>query len=195
MESLQLEWIIGAFLGIGLATAAGFRVFLPLLALSLGMFFDYIPVKEGWEWLGSTAAVILLGTATIAEIGAYYIPWFDNVLDSIAVPLAGICGTAVMFATLGDLPPWITWSLALIAGGGTASIIAGTTAAIRGVSTASTAGLGNPVVSTVETGVSGAMSFLALFLPLIAFLGFLVILYLLFKGWKKIRLRGKNKSI
>ncbi|MEH6407216.1 MAG: DUF4126 domain-containing protein, partial [Leeuwenhoekiella sp.] len=87
---MELNWILSVFLGLGLATAVGFRVFLPLLVLSLATHFNIIPLQEGWQWVGSLPALILLISATIIEILGYYIPWVDNLLDTIAVPLAGI---------------------------------------------------------------------------------------------------------
>ena len=115
------DTLLSIFLGIGLAASVGFRVFLPLFALSLVSHFGVWELNESWQWVGSLAAVITLGVATIVEIVAYYIPYLDNLLDSIAIPLAAIAGTAVMVSTVADLNPVITWSLAIIAGGGTRS--------------------------------------------------------------------------
>lgn len=134
-----------------MAASVGFRVFLPLFALSLASYFNIWQLNENWEWIGGITALIILGVATIVEIFAYYIPYVDNLLDSIAVPLAAIAGTAVMVSTVADLSPEITWALAIIAGGGTAAAISGASGATRLASTASTAGVGNPIVSTVET--------------------------------------------
>ena len=162
------ETIISIFLGIGLAASVGFRVFIPLFTLSLAAYFDIVPLNEDWQWAGSLAAVITLGLATLLEVFAYYIPWFDNLLDTIAVPLAAIAGTAVMVSTMANLDPLVTWSLAIIAGGGTASVIKGTTATTRAASTATTGGVANPVVSTVELGSSTFLSLTSIFLPVLA---------------------------
>jgi hypothetical protein len=35
-------------------------------------------------WLGSDAALVAFATALVVEIGAYYVPWLDNALDTIA---------------------------------------------------------------------------------------------------------------
>ena len=82
------ETILSILLGIGLAASVGFRVFLPLFALSLASFFDVIPLNENWNWIGDSTALIILGIATFVEILAYLIPWIDNMLDVIALPLA-----------------------------------------------------------------------------------------------------------
>ncbi len=184
-----LEIIISIFLGVGLAAAVGFRVFLPLLILSLAGFYDYIPLNENWEWAGSLTAVITLGVATFVEIFGYYIPWFDNLLDTIAIPLAAVAGTAVMVATVGDMNPVITWALAIIAGGGTAVAIKGNASALRLTSTATTGGIANPVVATVETGTATVMSLASVFIPIVAFVLVIFIFYLIYKFYKKLRKR------
>ena len=182
-----VEIIFSVFLGIGLAAAVGFRVFLPLLVLSLAGFYDYIPLNESWAWAGSLTAVITLGVATLVEIFGYYIPWFDNVLDTIAIPLAAIAGTAVMMATVSELSPVVTWALAIIAGGGTATAIKGNTPAIRLTSSATTGGIGNPIVATVETATSTVMSLLSVFIAPLAFLFVLFIFFGIYKFYKKLR--------
>jgi hypothetical protein len=184
MDSVEI--LFSVFLGIGLAAAVGFRVFLPLLVLSLAAYFEYIPLNENWMWAGSLTAVITLSIATIIEIFGYYIPWVDNVLDTIAVPLAAVAGTAVMMATVSDLSPLVTWSLAIIAGGGTAAAIKGNASAIRLTSSATTGGLGNPVVATAETGSSTLMSLLSIFLAPLAFILVLFIFFLMYKFYKKL---------
>ncbi len=191
---METSWLLSAALGIGLATAVGFRVFLPLLILSLAARFDIVPLAESWDWVGGLPALILLATASGVEILGYYIPWLDNVLDTLAVPLAGIAGTLVLLATLVDVDPYISWSLALIAGGGTAALVAGSTAAVRGVSTTTTGGLANPVVSTVETGVSTVVSLAAIFVPIIAIILCIIVVYLVFKMWKRMRTRKRKNS-
>ncbi|WP_412984827.1 DUF4126 domain-containing protein [Pontimicrobium sp. IMCC45349] len=181
------ETIISIFLGIGLAASVGFRVFLPLFALSLASYFNIWQLNENWEWIGGITALIILGVATIVEIFAYYIPYVDNLLDSIAVPLAAIAGTAVMVSTVADLSPEITWALAIIAGGGTAAAISGASGATRLASTASTAGVGNPIVSTVETGTSVIMTIASIFVPILGFVLVLIVVYIIFKIYKKIK--------
>ena len=180
------ETIISIFLGVGLAASVGFRVFVPLFALSLASYFNLIPLNENWQWIGSLTALVTLGIATILEIFAYYIPWFDNLLDTIAVPLAAVAGTAVMVSTMANLDPLITWSLAIIAGGGTAAAIKGSASTTRLASTATTGGVANPVVSTVETGASTVMSALSIFLPVIAIIFVVLILIGVFFFFKKI---------
>jgi len=182
--------IIGLCLGIGLAAAAGFRVFIPLFALSVAQHFNlgnYIGLSEmasNFKWVGELPALITLGVATLVEIGAYYIPVVDNFLDSIAVPLAAIAGTFLMASQLVHFPELITWVLAIIAGGGTAAAISGTTATGRATSTLTTAGTGNFAVATAEAGAATAMSALAIFVPIIAAIFVLILLFFVYKTYK-----------
>ncbi len=188
-----METILSIFLGIGLAASVGFRVFLPLFALSLATYFGKWDLNESWLWIGSSTAVITLGIATLVEIVAYYIPVVDNLLDTVAIPLATIAGTAIMVSTVADLSPVITWALAIIAGGGTAAAVKSSASATRLGSTVSTAGFGNPLVSTLETGTSVVMSIVSIFLPVLAIILVIFIFYIVFKLYKKLK-PNKSKS-
>lgn len=181
------ETVISIFLGVGLAASVGFRVFLPLFALSLAAYFNVWDLNDSWQWIGSLAAVITLGVATVIEVFAYFIPWVDNLLDSVAVPLAAIAGTAVMVSTVAGLDPVVTWSLAIIAGGGTATAIKGAGAAGRLASTATTGGVANPIVATVETGTAIAVTTASIFAPAIAAVLVIIILFIIFRIYRKLR--------
>ena len=191
---MTIETILSIFLGVGLSASVGFRVFLPLFALSLAAYFNIWELNDSWLWIGSTTAVFALGIATVVEIVAYYIPIVDNTLDTIAIPLATIAGTAVMVSTVADLSPVITWALAIIAGGGTAAAVKSSASATRLGSTVSTAGIGNPVVSTIETGTSIIMSIVSIFLPILAIILVLFIFYMMYKLYKKIRPNSPKSS-
>lgn len=191
---MAMDIILSIFLGVGLAAAAGFRVFLPLLALSIANHFGAFPLGETFAWVGSFPAMLALGLASLIEIGAYYIPWVDNLLDTAAVPLATVAGTGAMAASLTDMSPMLTWGLAIIAGGGTAGAIKSATAGTRFMSSVKTAGFGNPVVSTAETGLSLTMILLAFFLPVIAILLVVLIFYFLYKVIKRFIPKKKVKT-
>lgn len=176
--------IFSILLGIGLSASVGFRIFVPLFALSIASYYNIIPLNESWQWVSGMPALITLGIATIIEIIAYLIPWLDNILDTIAVPLAAVAGTAVMLSTAADLEPLITWSLAIIAGGGTATAIKTSTSTARLASTATTGGIANPVISTVESGTSIIMAVLAFVAPILAIIFIIIVLWLFFKVFK-----------
>ncbi len=185
--------ILSIFLGIGLAASSGFRVFLPLFALSLASYFQVWELNESWQWVGGIPALLTLGIATVLEIFAYYIPFFDNLLDGIATPLAAIAGTVVMASTIIDVSPLMTWVLAIIAGGGTASAMQGMTTVTRLASSVKTAGFGNPIVATAETGTAVALSTMSIFMPVVAVVFVFAIFSLIYWIYKKTI--GKKRKI
>ena len=172
-----MDALLSICLGIGLSAACGFRIFIPLLIMSIASLSGHPTLSHGFEWIGTYPALAAFGVASILEISAYYIPWLDNLLDTIAAPTAFIAGTVVMASTVSDMSPFLKWTLALIVGGGIAGIIQGFTSITRVASSATTMGLGNPVLSTLEAGGSIALSILSIALPIIAGLAVLVVLY------------------
>jgi len=163
-------------LGIALAAATGFRVFLPMLIMSVAAYTGHLSLDNSFSWLGTPSALIMLSVAALAEILAYYIPAVDNLLDSLATPAAFVDGTVVSAAVMTDVPPMVKWTAAVIAGGGIAGLTQGVTAILRGHSTVLTGGLGNPVIATAELSGALLLSFLALAAPAAAIA--LVILFL-----------------
>ncbi len=191
---MTTETMLSIFLGIGLAASVGFRVFLPLFALSLAAYFGMWELNTSWQWIGNLAALLTLGVATVIEVLAYFIPWVDNLLDSIAIPLAAIAGTAVMVSTVAGLDPVVTWSLAIIAGGGTATAIKGAGATGRLASTATTGGFANPVVATVETGTAVVVTAASIFAPVLAAVLVIIILFLIFKIYRSFSPKKSSRS-
>lgn len=191
--NITIEMLLSICLGVGLAASAGFRVFIPLFILSLASFFGFIPLSESWQWVASTPALIILGVASVVESISYLVPFVDNALDSLAIPLAGIAGTLVMASTLTDLSPALTWALAIVAGGGAATTIQGATTTTRAVSSATTAGVANPVVSVAETGTAIGLSVLSIFAPILAIIaaGLLIIGIV----WFAVKAKRKSKML
>ena len=186
-----LPYVLSSFIGIGLAAASGFRVFLPLFAVSLASYLGWIPMNDNFQWLSGLPTLIVTGVATVVEILAYYIPVVDNFLDTVTVPLATVAGSVLFASQFIELGTFPQWALAIIAGGGTAATIAAGFAGTRAASTATTAGIGNNVIATTETAGAGLMSVLSIFLPVIAFILSLALLILVIffglKIWRKIR--------
>jgi hypothetical protein len=162
-----METILGVAVGIGLSAACGFRVFVPLLAMNLASMSGQLHLSSGFAWIGSSYATVAFSTATIVEILGYYIPWLDHVLDVVATPAAVIAGTITTASLVTDISPFLKWTLALIAGGGIAGLVQGATVGLRATSSASTAGMGNPLVSTLELVGSIVTALLALLAPIL----------------------------
>ncbi len=162
-----METFLSVLTGIGVAAACGFRVFVPLLALGLAGRANVLPLNDSFAMLSSMPALVALGTAATLEVGAYYVPWLDNLLDLAAAPAAVIAGILASAAVLTDLPPVLTWGIALIGGGGAAGILHGATSLLRLKSTAVTGGVANPVLSTGELVGAVVTSALALLVPVV----------------------------
>lgn len=187
---MTTEMILSICLGIGLAASSGFRVFVPLFGMSLASYFGILPLGENWLWLGSTTALVILAVASIAESLSYLVPFIDNLLDTIAVPLAGVAGTIVMAGSLTDMSPAMTWALAIVAGGGAAAIKT-TSATTRAVSTATTAGIANPMIGLAETGTAVGLSALAIFAPIVA--AIVAVIGIVFFIWLIVKLKKKAR--
>ncbi|MGA8624293.1 MAG: DUF4126 domain-containing protein [Pseudolabrys sp.] len=165
-------------LGVVLAAATGFRVFLPMLIVSGAAYTGHLSLDNSFAWLGTPSALTMLSVAALVEVLAYYVPGVDNLLDAVATPAAFVAGTIVSAAVMTDLPPMAKWMAAVIAGGGTASFTQGVTAILRAKSTVFTGGFGNPVIATGELSGSVLLSLLALAAPLAAFAVVILILWL-----------------
>ena len=165
-----MEAILSVLVGVALSATCGFRVFVPLLAVNIGTRANdadgqpLIELAAGFDWLSSDIAMIIFLVAAIFEIGGYYIPWIDNLLDTIASPAAIVAGTLITTSFIDIDSWWLQWVLGLIAGGGAAGAVQATTVLTRASSTITTGGLGNPIVASVETSgafLGSALSILA----------------------------------
>jgi len=163
-----MEIALSVLIGIGLAAACGFRVFVPFLVVSIAAMSGHLELAPGFEWMGTYYALAAFGAATLLEIAAYYVPWLDNLLDTIATPVAVVAGAVITASVVGDMSPFLKWTLAVIAGGGTAAAVQAGTVALRGTSSVTTGGIANPVVSTGELGGSAVVATLAVVLPIVA---------------------------
>jgi hypothetical protein len=163
-----METVLSLCVGVGLSAACGFRVFVPFLIMSVASLAGHLDLASGFEWIGTYYALVAFGTATLVEVLGYYIPWVDNLLDTVATPAAIVAGTVATAAMVVGVSPFLKWSLAIIAGGGAAGVIQLGTVTLRGASSTTTGGLGNFVVSTGELAGSIVATLIAIVLPLIA---------------------------
>jgi hypothetical protein len=184
---MEKEIITAVAIGLGLAASCGFRVFVPMLVASIAAKMGIFPVHEGFQWLASWPALISFGTATVAEILAYYIPFVDNLLDTITTPLAVGGGTLLLTSVLPVDNDFLKWVMGFIFGGGAAATVQGGTVLTRLASTKLTAGTGNAVVATGEHAAAFGLSILSLIIPLIiAALLILIIIYFIAKFGKRV---------
>jgi hypothetical protein len=164
---MSLDTVLSVCLGLGLAAACGFRIFVPLLVMSVASLTGHLELSGQFEWISTVPAAITLSVATVLEVGAYYIPWLDNLLDTVASPIAVVAGVVVSASVITGMDPYLKWTLAVIAGGGVAGAVQMLTSGTRGVSTLTTAGFGNPLVSTAEVGGSLVTAILSVVAPIL----------------------------
>jgi hypothetical protein len=189
---MDVAYISSIAMGIGLSACCGFRIFIPLLITSLATYFHWLPVSPSLTWMGTLPALLCLGTAAVVEIGAYYIPFVDNLLDTISTPLSVLAGTVLAYSFLPDteLSPLLRWGLGLLAGGSTAGVIQSATGILRLFSTKATVGTINPLVSTGENLAAIGGSILSILLPILA-----LVLLLVGMGWLMVRWLIPRKSL
>jgi hypothetical protein len=191
----NLDTLVELMLAISLSSAAGFRVFVPLLALSAAAVLGHIDLPTNFDWLENPQALGLFAIAAILEILGYAIPWLDHVLDLVATPAAILAGTVMTASLAPEMDPLVKWTLALVAGGGTAGLTKAVMNLLRGTSTAATGGLANPVFAALELLVAVALSALAITLPIVA--GVVVIGisgFLMYKLWRLFEAYKSRKS-
>jgi len=172
-----METLLGLIVGVGLSAACGFRVFVPLLGMSIAALSGYITLASDFAWIGTRTALLAFSVATILEIATYYVPWVDNMMDALMTPAAVVAGTIVTASMVGDISPFLKWSLAVIAGGGVSAIVQGGTVALRAGSSGTTGGLANPMVSTIEMIGSILVTILAIALPILCLFAVVWICY------------------
>ncbi|MEO7300686.1 MAG: DUF4126 domain-containing protein [Verrucomicrobiota bacterium] len=181
-----MDPFLSVLAGIGLSAACGFRIFVPMLVMSIAVKAGHLEMVSAFQWVGSDTALIAFAVATCLEIAAYYIPWFDHLMDTIATPTAIVAGTIVTASMVGGMSPFLKWTLAVIAGGGAAGLVQGATVVTRAASGATTGGLGNPIVATLELVGSIFMSVLAVLVPVAAVVLFILGVIFL---WRKVGTR------
>ena len=165
-----LGGLVAISLGLGLAAASGFRVFLPPLLLSGAINIGIVEPSGQLEMLDGWMSFSVLLLAVILEIGSYLIPWLDNVLDLVASPAAVVAGIAMMGSVIGaetSFDPIVQWTIAIVGGGGVSGTVQAGTVATRAVSTGTTGGLANPLISVFEAMMAVVVTLLALLAPLL----------------------------
>ncbi|MGM0472386.1 MAG: DUF4126 domain-containing protein, partial [Bacillota bacterium] len=184
--NLMLEGLVG----LGLSAACGFKVFAPFLLVSLAALTGHLELTDNFRWVGTYPALMVFLSATILEVLAYYIPVVDNFLDTVATPAAVIAGSVMTASFISDLSPLLQWSLGIIAGGSVAGTVQLATVGTRGISTATTGGGGNFLVTTGETVSSFVLSLLAILFPLLAVLLVSLLIYFISQQvWRRLKLQ------
>jgi len=181
-----VEGIAGYFTALGLSTAAGLNAYIPLLTVGLlNRYTDLIDLPAPWHNLGDPLVLGIVGVVGLADFIGDKVPVVDHVLHAIGTVVAPVVGGVLAFAsaTAFDVSPGLTVPMGVAAALATQ---VGRTAA-RPVSTVTTGGGANPVVSFAEDGVSGALSITALIWPVVTAVLAVIVLVAVFVIWRKWR--------
>jgi hypothetical protein len=189
-----METFLSILVGVGLSAACGFRVFVPMLIVSAAAWMGWLPLAADFQWLGTLPALIAFAVATVVEVAAYYVPWVDNALDALAGPVATVAGTVLMASVLGDMTPHLKWTLAIIAGGGTAATVQSFTTVARAGSSVVSLGFLNPLFATVELIGATGLAVLVIALPMAGLLVAGGVIWLLVRFVRRCRRPASSSS-
>ncbi|WP_067536664.1 DUF4126 domain-containing protein [Nocardia crassostreae] len=173
--------VLGAF---GLSGAAGLNAWLPLLVVGIADRVGWIDLGSSYGWLSSTPALIVIGVVFVLDLVGDKIPALDSVLHGIGTLVAPASG-AILFAAETSLSAQLPPAVAAVLGAITAGSVHAGRAVVRPFVTGTTAGVGNPVVSTAEDGTSLVLTVLALAVPVLAFV--VIFILLIGLGWLAFR--------
>ena len=179
--------------GFGLASAAGLNAYIPLLLLGVAGRLGYAELNAPYALLSSNAGLAILAVLLLVELLADKVPGVDHVNDIVNTVVRPAAG-GLLFATsagAGQLDP----TLAAILGLMTAGSVHVTKAGFRPLVTATTGGLGNPVVSVIEDLLALVGTLLAIFAPLLValFLTALIVGAIVF--WRRLCARRARRRV
>ncbi len=201
MDILSFETVLSISAGLGLAAACGFRVFVPLLVMSIAGLSGHLTLSSEFAWIATYPALIAFLVATILEIAGNAIPAVGATLNSLATPVSMIAGTIATAACVTSMSPFLKWTVAIIAGGGSAGIVHGATIMLRVPAHAAAPGVADTGVSAGEAGGSFLLSILAIVVPILAiitvFIGLCILIWFsraLLRRWRSWRSSNTKKE-
>ena len=187
--------IVGGVLGaFGLSASAGLNAYIPLLVVSLmAKFTNLIELAEPWNALESWWTIGVLAVLGTIELVADKVPVVDQVNDAVQTFIRPVAG-AILFATsaktITEINPVLSMICGLLVAG---SVHAAKSLVARPIIEASTAGIGTPVVSTVEDVFATVISVLAVALPLLMLILLILIVWWIF--WFVGRLKSRRTKV
>ncbi len=186
-------WVLPALLGLGLASATGLRTFLPLLMLALAARFELFGVRliDQMDWLVSWPAIAALATATIAEFAGDKIPAVDHALNAIGYVTRPVAGAVAAGSVFWAVDPTAAAIAGLIVGAPAALAFNAAQTGARVGSTATTGGLGNPLVSLVEDALAVLTVFVAFLAPVVVPVLLIVLAIVVFRLARRLRDGGR----
>ena len=183
--------LVQVFSGLGLSSAAGLNAYIPLLAIGILGRMGIVHLDGPYAILASWPAIAILAVVALINFVADKVPAVDHAVHAVGIivnPAAGAIVFASQTQAIGHIPPAVALAAGLIVAGS----FHATRTAVRPVATVTTGGVANPFVSLAEDAVAVVMSLLSVFFPIVAFLLFLILTFLLFKSWAMVR-RGATR--
>lgn len=167
---------------------------MPFLFLGALARFDMVPAPEMLAWTASDAGILLLLVATLLEVLGDKIPVVDHALDLVATFAKPVAGLILPVALLQDFSPMAAWVLGIAAGGPLALGVHSTKAGTRALSSATTVGTANPLLSFAEDLLAGAILLLTVLAPVLAGLLAVALALAAFAAWRRMRRRGRARA-
>lgn len=185
-------WVLPALLGLGLASATGLRTFLPLLMLALAAKFEMFGIRlnDQMDWLGSWPAISALAVAAVAEFAGDKVPAVDHALNAVGYVTRPIAGAVAAGSVFWGVDPATAAVAGIIVGAPTALAFNAAQTGVRVGSTATTGGLGNPVVSLIEDVLAVLTVIVAFLAPVIIPLVLVILAIVVFRLARRVRARS-----
>lgn len=180
-------WVTAVALGIGLAATAGLRAWLPLLLVGVLSRLGVLELGESFRFLSSWPALVLFGVATVAEIVADKVPAVDHALDVVSTVVRPAAGALLAASALYQVQdPLIALVIGLVVGAPVALGPHAAKSALRAASSATTAGIANPIVSFVEDGLAIGLFIAVVLLPILSVGVLATIVWLLLRRRRRV---------
>lgn len=183
-------WVLPVLLGLGLASATGLRTFLPLLMLALAAKFEFAGVRlnDQMAWLAGWPTIAALAIAATVEFADDKIPAVDHALNALGFVTRPVAGAVAAGSVLWSVDPTVAAVAGVIVGAPAALAFNAAQGGMRAASTATTGGLGNPVVSLVEDVLAFFTAILALLAPILVPVLLVLLMIVVFRIGRRLRM-------
>ncbi len=177
------------FSAFGLSASAGLNAYIPLLIIALtARFTDWIELSSPYNLIESWWAIGVIAVLLVVEVLADKFPVADHINDAIATFIRPTAGALLFAAAAGNVEN-MNQIFSLVLGLLTAGGVHAAKATARPMVTATTGGLGNPVVSTLEDIAALVTSLVAILMPALIAVAMLVFGLFLIGWWGRRRQR------
>ena len=190
-------WVMPALLGLGLASATGLRTFLPMLMLAVAAKFGMFGVQliEQMDWLASWPAIAALGVAAVVEFAGDKVPAVDHALNAVGYVTRPVAGAIAAGSVFWAVDPTMAAIAGVIVGAPAALAFNAAQTTARVGSTATTGGLGNPVVSLIEDVLAVLTVIVAFLAPILIPIVLIVLAIVVFRLARRLRGRIETRPV